>query len=144
MELNREQIIQALEYCAGIKKLDACANCPAYLGCNDCVDFLREESLELINELIDENKILKGLTASDVITQETIKHIRDNLEKYGHNDPIGELGECGLKYKCKSDVIIKMQDKLKAELDEHYSLYFRVLGYDLIDKVAKEILEENK
>lgn len=57
-ELNRNQVIQALEYCTGIKSVDACANCPAYLGCNDCVDFLREESLALIKELIEENERL--------------------------------------------------------------------------------------
>ena len=51
MKLSREQIIQALEYCTGIKSIDACANCPACLGCNDCVDFLREESLARVKDL---------------------------------------------------------------------------------------------
>lgn len=60
MELTREQIIESLKYCTGIKKISACADCPACVGCNDCINILIENSLKLIEELAEDNKRLRA------------------------------------------------------------------------------------
>jgi hypothetical protein len=121
MELTREQIIQALEYCTGIKSIDACANCPACLGCNDCADFLREESLVLIKELTEErDRCLEALS-----------ELADNVGL--------------LKDKAKADTVQKMQDLLAM----HFGTYtdkttVKVVDvFKLMSQIAEEVLEEN-
>ena len=128
--MNTEQIIKALEYCTGIKKIDACADCPAHLGCGDCVDMLREESLALINEQQAEIETLR-------VENETLKIT--TIDQYSHlcdcHDKIAEM----LRQK-EADTVKKMQDELKktfsalckGEMDDLYRI---------IDLIAKEILE---
>lgn len=57
MELNREQIIKALECCL---EENYCATCPAIDYCGG-VDNLTEKALSLINELTEENERLKEI-----------------------------------------------------------------------------------
>ena len=54
--MTDKEIKIALGYCTGIRKNDSCSQCPAYVGCNDCIDILREESLDLIHSLEGEVK----------------------------------------------------------------------------------------
>ena len=159
MELNREQIVKALEFCTGIKKLDACANCPAHLGCNDCVDFLREESLALIKELTEENERLRLISThicvEDVISPEEMEELRMAHTWSGqHGDPVGEPGECGLKCNCVADTVKKMQERLNDRIDKTMNVFdFQISEFDAVRQVlrwvkndiyqvAKEMLEE--
>lgn len=114
-KLNREQIIKALECCTR----QDCDRCPLDRPNPDCLVTLPQNALDLIKELIEErDRCLKALSV-----------LSDNIGL--------------LKDKAKADAVQKMHEKLKAELNEHYSLYFRVLSGELIDQIAKEMLEEN-
>lgn len=126
MKLNREEIIKALEYCTGIKQIDACANCPAHLGCNDCVDFLREESLALIKELTDENEKLR----------DTIDEVAD-INSVWVNDCIRMSKQIKT---IKADTVKQMQERLLYEWD--WCAYDADEAPDVISQVAKELLEE--
>lgn len=116
MKLNREQIIKALECCTR----QDCDCCPFDKPNPDCLVTLPENALTLIKELTEERERCL----------EALSELADNIGL--------------LKDKAKADIVQKMQEKLKAELDEHYSLYFQVLSGELIDRIAKEVLEENK
>lgn len=52
MELNREDIIKALECCAN----NACTQCHYHKQEDECVDLLASNALALIKELTEENK----------------------------------------------------------------------------------------
>ena len=68
MELNREQIIQALEHCANYKSnLESCIGCPLYGSCD--ANILEGYALSLIKELTKENAYLKGLIDNAFIEQ---------------------------------------------------------------------------
>ena len=191
MELVKEEIIRALECCIGIKGIDACANCPACLGCNDCVDFLREESLALIKELTEErdalehhNNYLKGLidiafvkelqgfdekSAVKAVAEaemwrmialrekrreEEIERLNAKIYEWRNlvevlNQNNAELeAELAQTYdlldEAKADTVQKMQERLKEYLDDFYTTDEDALldVPDLIDQIAKEVLEE--
>ena len=61
MELNREQIIKALECCVkveGFRDIEICRNCP--LHDTQCAILLPQNALSLIKELTEENERLQG------------------------------------------------------------------------------------
>ena len=58
MELNREQIIKALECCSSPSIRD-CQECP-YNKINDCFRLVYKNSLSLIKELTEENERLRN------------------------------------------------------------------------------------
>ena len=57
MELNREQIIKALEYCFNDKP---CNGCEWHEVGNGCIAKLEQSALSLINELTEENERLRS------------------------------------------------------------------------------------
>ena len=57
MELNREQIIKALECCG--EKHQACSACPLKKDYSPCSSTMAYSALSLINELIEEVERLK-------------------------------------------------------------------------------------
>lgn len=57
-------------------------------------------------------------------------------------DAIVEVIMAAKKLENKVKELTEENEKLKAELDEHYSLYFRILGGEPIDRIAEELLEE--
>lgn len=63
MELNRDEIIKALECCKSLL-ISACKECPYRLGDyaydDGCVNNLVADALALINELTEENEKLKA------------------------------------------------------------------------------------
>lgn len=139
MELNRDDIIKALEYCTGIKSVDACANCPVCLRCNDCVDFLREESLALIKEITEENEYLRQ---QNEIYATLNKKLEDICESYAWQYGTAISKELFLK-KERADTVRKMQEKLN-------DTKFRMCGggecyiyAENVDVIAKEMLEES-
>lgn len=85
-----------------------------------------------------------GLYNYPVITHEFL----DKLEKErlgGHKDPVGERGECGLKRDCVADAVCRMQERLKYSLCCVPQCHFTYAEVEFhIDRIAKEVLEENK
>lgn len=153
MELVKEEIIRALECCIGIKGIDACANCPACLGCEDCVDFLREESLALIKELIEESQkwqeayycadsACRELSSKcDELTEENEKlNEQINREARCQYDLCGQIVTLrdDVKY-IKADTVQKMQEKIRAK-SEYGTI--NISPWQL-DQITKEMLEEN-
>ena len=84
MELNREQIIKALERCLVESN---CTGCPLHHQYEtDCLKYAGEKALSLIKELTEENESLSQSLANT-------KSILAN---------------------CKTDTVRKMQEKLKG------------------------------
>lgn len=158
MELNRKQIINALEFCTGINKLDACANCPAYLGCNDCVDFMREESLRLIKELTEENDRLQDLIKE--VQEYNEAWVADNGRLRKENERLKsdvakeftcifgqphKVSQCPIGDEIKNvkrETVRKMHDKIKENAFNPNNKFDFI--YDEIDSIAQDMLEENK
>ena len=103
-----------------------------------------------VKELEEENErirfVYSHVCVGDVFTQEDIEGFRmAHTEQGQHGDPVGPVGMVWVESfdEVRADTVRKMQERLKEELKEHYSLYFQILSYDLIDRIAKEVLEEN-
>ena len=95
-----------------------------------------------VKELTEENEKLK---AENKDLEADYERVYEQAEADIH----GNIADGGTSChwcmdKTRDDTVRKMQEKLKAELDEHYSLYFRILGGELIDRIAEELLEEKK
>jgi hypothetical protein len=122
MELNREQIIKALECCSKTN----CKECPyTPSGKVDIFDItcsinMARDTLTLIKELTEENERLKTPTYllrfdGGVELMPTIESIRD-------------------------DAVRKMQEKIRAK-SEYGTINMSPWQ---LDQIAKEVLEENK
>ena len=132
-ELNREQIVRNLERL--VDKYGENGSYSTYCTLSD--------SLALIKELAEENESWRKRSVVVLGDGDNFEVTSLAKEMLGHPDPVGDPGECGLKHNCAVDTVQKMQERLKKELGKHYSPYFQVLGGELIDRIAKEILEEN-
>ena len=114
-ELNREQIIKALE-CLNDKHDRICDECPVYKltdrGYRSCRHVVLEEAVALIKELIAENESLSQSLANS-------KLILANS---------------------KADTVRKMQERLKAEKFVHKN-FGELVYVENIDQIAKEVLE---
>lgn len=138
--INIEKYIEALD--------DLLGSDNAYYAGDPDVDAIMEvivaaKKLEnKVKELTEENEKLKA----------EIKDLEADYERVyeqAEADIHGNIADGGTSChwcmdKTRGDTVRKMQDKLKAELDERYSLYFRILGGELIDRIAEELLEEKK
>ena len=105
MELNREQIIKALECCTygGDKtksQVEVCSPCPYFYEGN-CTQVLKEHALALIKELTDENERIKA---------DTIRNIKTHV----HNKAIYPDGTREHGY-----ITLKAFDSVIAEMLEH-------------------------
>ena len=60
MELDREQIVKALDCC----RVDRCGKCPYYTGEVDCMRRMSAYALALVKELDAENEKLRAELAS--------------------------------------------------------------------------------
>ena len=141
-ELNREQIIKALESCTNCTcnhaKTDT--ECPL-VKMDFCKNYLMKQSLSLIKELTEENKRLKKYE----IAYET------PLGKQTMPNLLSLEGEAARLYtqiqnKVKADTVRKMQDMVAV----HFGTYtdtdtVKVLDvFRLLGKIAKEMLEGAK
>ena len=126
MELNREDIVKALE-CHISGKLANCEYCPfdkAHLFNATCVQAMCENALTLVKELTEENKKLnerldrEAKCQYDLATK--IVNLRDDI-----------------KY-VKEETIQKMQKKILAK-SEYGTI--NISPWQL-DQIAKEVLEE--
>ena len=143
-ELNGEQIKRALEevedtYIYLYKGTDGVWHEVRYSHILALINSQEQK----IKELTEENERLRWISASicigDVITPEQMEELRMAHTLPGmHGDPVGEIGECGMKHKCVAETVQKMQEKLKNYLRE---VADGDIGYSWIDQIAKEMLE---
>ena len=118
MELNREQIIKALECCP---EQEYCGDCPYD---NECMgmEFLILDALSLIKELTEENERLRA----EVSVKKKLLYKCVDLED-----------------RVKADTVRKMQERLKAKANENETFpYGGYIHFDDIDPIAKEMLTE--
>lgn len=113
-DMEREQIIKALECCMG----KGCKDCPYRCGNCTCISTLTDDALALIKELTEESDRLKELGTTKEIEKELVRR------------------------QTKADTVRKMQERLKREclIDSGYE----VLQIGAIDQIAKELLEEDE
>lgn len=130
MNMNREQIVTALECCVkvGGKTANAhyCNDCP--LDGERCALKLPKNALALIRELTEEKERVEKLSEDlgrDVdVKLKYILELEDKLET------------------TKADTVQKMQERLKSQSFAHKNFGELVYVED-IDQIAKELLEEN-
>ena len=126
--MEREQIIKALGCCAASQNL--CEECPIDRAKKDdcmCGQFLAQNALALIKELTEENERLHASCTE--LTQCYTKV--ETLYKI----------ECKRVDTVKADTVRKMQEGLKANKICRDGLSFKVVDFDTIDQIAKEMLE---
>lgn len=125
MELNREQIIKALECCKS-SKLTKCNGCPREQEDGHCMYRLTADALALIREQAEEIERLIAESAKEFTCAFASPH---------------KVADCPLPdevAKAKADTVRKMQERLEASCDApHWCVW---LGE--IEQIAKEMLEE--
>ena len=131
-ELNREEIIKALECCHNNSEMD-CRDCPYWNKVIDlyygCVNTLVKDAIALIKELTEENERLNERLGREARCQYDlcgqIVNLRDDV-----------------KY-IKADTVQKMQERLKYSLCCVPQCHFNYAEVEFhIDRIAKEMLEE--
>lgn len=144
MELNRENIIKALECCT---KSSLCARCPR--GDYDTCD-IEADALSLINELTEENKawqmqLIDKEEKADKAYHDLACEVEDlRAENERLRDTAYRL-ECEV-HRERADTVRKMQERL----DKHFCHDPAFLGVeqrlimDVIDQIAKEMVEGTK
>ena len=134
MELNRDEIIKALEYCYA---LDECYNCPyTCLNTN-----LKRDAISLINELTEESqKWQEGYDCVDAACRE----LSSKCDELTATNESLEAAIVALKEEVKltrADTVRKMAERLKR----YYDANDRYLGYSIaynIDQVAQAMLNK--
>lgn len=140
MELNREQIIKALE-CHASGKIDNCIHCP-YNNIDlkydeTCAQRMLGDAILLIKELTEENERLSAEKEAEN------KELFHKWKKIA--DETADRYE-GLYQDAKKSLVAstvrKMQERLIAEFrkDDRMNYYLRMT----LDQIAKEVLEVEK
>lgn len=138
MELNREQIIKALE-CLWYEKECVGDECPLFELGGDCAPLIAMEALSLIKELTEENKTLSEkivqLISQVDCDKAEINLLRKHIESLGTTIEMQEQEV----HSIKADTVRKMQERLIAEFrkDDRMNYYLR----KTLDQIAKEMLE---
>lgn len=160
-ELNREQIIKALECCTRSGCSDnETKDCPLK-SYDDCRTRLAINALALIEELTEENERLEaeithleGHREADIKAFKTLKDENERLKlapKIGSVsvpealEILNKYCESGIK-KAKADTVRKMQERLTERLNRNSIFKSITMSagetvYDVIDQIAKEMLE---
>lgn len=156
-ELNREQIIKALECCIK-NQCENCCQCGNWHEQWNCMTFLMKNAVALIKELTEENEKLHASYTE--LTLKCASLTEENERLRGFNSAKCEDCAGCTSWKCdcanieaqaKADTVRKMQERLKnAICDNTYPDFNRdgkpvnvwkaTTGYDLIDQIAKEML----
>ena len=147
MELNREQIVKALEHHANPIVL-SCEGCP-YMGVSEfdednfCTDYLIKDALSLIKELTAENERLiadkkelinKNAELKNKLNEEITE---DDIDLY--YDKLLQLHIEGIK-EAKAYTVRKMQEEIKRRCIEG-GIYPAIVK-STIDQIAKEMLND--
>ena len=137
MELNREQIIKALECCS------TTGDCPKCLYNDDtslCINRILKDALSLIKELTEEKFDIecsyKALKRDNERLHETCTEFERKCASL--NDAYEFVN--GIVLQSKADTVRKMQERIKAEKFHHKNFGDLVYLAD-IDQIAKEMLE---
>ena len=150
MELNKEQIIKALECCHTDKF--SCIDCPfQYLNkFKECTN-INKNAVALIKELAEENERLRG--ENEQWRNDWERNQSQWEEAYGKLEQenieqdeaiIRALKEMGkIRQETKADTVRKMQERLDKRFchDPAFLGVEQRLIMDVIDQIAKEILE---
>ena len=153
MELNREQIIKALECCTvGIGT--ECEKCP-YMRTAYCNDVLKKDILCYIKELTEDNEYLKTqLTATEARAESRkesdiaeILELRTKVEELTEeNERLKAAGFETVDYaidkirETRADTVRIMREKMKEAFKHHtYNCRGCIIGK--VDQIAKEMLE---
>ena len=155
MELNREQIIKALECCS------TTGDCPKCLYNDDtslCINRILKDALSLIKELTEENESLKqSLDHEHASFMEIFGQYGEKCDKLAEENERLHASCKELTQKCvslndayefvngivlesRADTVRKMQERIKAEKFHHKNFGDLVYLAD-IDQIAKEMLE---
>ena len=140
MELNREQIVKALECCASPKQM--CKDCPMPEEIKDdcrCMEILSRNAVALIRELTEENERLERENARYEAENnaEFNKWLKlEEATKRHHKELFQEA-----KIAVRDNTVRKMQERLKKAFNFGYIILEKSIC-DIIDQIAKELLEE--
>ena len=142
MELNREQIIKALECCLE-GECDGCT----YNEQTSCKEYLLNDAISLIKELTEENEKLRA----DIAKEFTCV--------FGQPHKVTDCPIDDEIAKAKADTVRKMAEKFSSLLEKEYKEntpegadhYFKngalmmwSIADRVFDQIAKELLEENQ
>ena len=151
MELNREQIIKALEIHTGGRNV-LCEECPYdHISIKEvCIDVLMKDALSLIKGLTEENERVRAERDTLEIYNKDYKYrlkgLRKDNEEWEEQCKDLELDNDILRERItevKADTVRKMQERLTAEFRDRVA-YTRSYCHDTIDQIAKEMLEDDK
>ena len=137
MELNREQIVKALECCiVNDWNSTKCNECPFYNGGGGCIDELKNSTLALINS--QEQKIKE-------LTEENERLRAENAEQDAAIiKALKQMGE--IRRETKTDAVRKVVDLIEEKAHAvpmmHKPLKFILqITKDDLDQIAKEMTE---
>ena len=164
MELNREQIVKALECCASPKQM--CKDCPMPEEIKDdcrCMEVISRNALALYRELTEENANLRldvssyklererNDSRSADLVAELVEAAELNLKLTEENERLRAKGAewrgCADTLfeeinKTKTDTVRNMQERLKKAFNFGHTILEKSIC-DIINQIAKELLEEN-
>jgi hypothetical protein len=132
MELNREQIIKALECCI-TKHHENCCNLGKWHEEWNCMTDLMKSALSLIKELSEENERLRKVLFTDI----SVVRVSRGSGKTAHLREIGQIKVDAIR----ADTVRKMQEKVEKKILEINPNLCGLLPF--IDQIAKEMLEED-
>ena len=137
MELNREQIIKALECCSNN---DECVGeaCPYYA--TGCEKNMPKDALSLINELTEENKAWQ----MQLISQEE----KASKAYYDLACEVEDLRAIAEQYQkqfedARADTLSELKNRLTREVGTYLGISIMKVSdmFKLIDQITKEMLE---
>jgi FtsZ-binding cell division protein ZapB len=138
MELNREQIVKALD-CFHKRILDT--NLAEMITETEMMSII--DTITLINELTEENERLRAEKEVLEINNKDLKYRNKELTAFNRR----WAKECAeLQDECdqiKAGAVRKMQERLKSRKVSYGNTTFMVVHIDDIDQIAKEMLEDN-
>lgn len=123
--MDREQIIKALECCSDGGR---CNDCPYDSDCFMPQWVIVKDAFALIRELTEENERLKAENES-LKTQRRVLAV--NLKD-----------SCKREIAAKADTVREMQERLKKAFNFGHTILEKSIC-DIIDQIAKELLEED-
>lgn len=153
MELNKEQIIKALECCTyggdvTKSQVEVCSPCP-YFNEGNCTDILKENALSLIKELTEESKKWEqAYDCMDSACRELSSKCDELTEENESLKTQRRVLAVGLKDMrkeirgIKADTVRKMHSEIKDRCIKGgiYPAFVK----STIDQIAKEMLEGEK